>query len=193
MKSALVTSLAMHAGLVGGLVYCLENGGESSINRVLDAFQDASTSPIHVVWANPAQEAKTSLKKCNNNLSSDEQHPRKINDMGSGAGGDAETLAIKKISSLSLHQRDESHGKPFIPHPANQAPTYPDEAREIGLEGNGLVRLYLTKSGTVERVEKRDSLSDLLFQAAQKTLRTWRFTGNLPQYVDVPVEFRLNV
>lgn len=80
----------------------------------------------------------------------------------------------------------------FTPSPENKAPVYPESARKGGLEGGGIFRLFLNKNGTVIKLEyKEGTLDNILIQAAQKALCLWRFFGNAPPFVDVPVDFRL--
>ena len=80
----------------------------------------------------------------------------------------------------------------------NPAPPYPPLARRMGEEGKVILRVSVTPQGTAETVETRlSSGSYRLDEAAQKTVRTWKFIparrGDTPvqSWVLVPIIFKL--
>ena len=90
--------------------------------------------------------------------------------------------------------------EPLPPEPVagNQPPPYPDAAKRRGVEGSVLVRLEVSREGTVVRAEVAESSgSALLDEAALSALRRWRFRapggGRLASSfaVMVPVRFAL--
>jgi TonB family protein len=77
---------------------------------------------------------------------------------------------------------------------------YPDEAREQGLEGTVMVRVFIDESGKAKDVIiSKSSENYLLDSAAVKTAKTFTFSpamrGNeaLQTWVQVPIEFRLRM
>jgi len=102
--------------------------------------------------------------------------------------GDAPELIVP--DALSAPRREPLAGNPL--------PPYPRAARRAGIEGRVLVRLFVSGSGAVERVEVAESSgSALLDEAACGTLKRWRFRparGGQEAAVHavlVPVIFRL--
>ena len=80
----------------------------------------------------------------------------------------------------------------------NPAPPYPPQSRRIGEEGKVILRVSVTPQGTAESVEiKTSSGSQRLDEAAQKTVRNWRFIpakrGDtaVQSFVLVPIIFKL--
>lgn len=80
----------------------------------------------------------------------------------------------------------------------NPAPAYPPLSRRMGEEGKVILRVSVTPQGTAEEVEiKTSSGSPRLDEAAQKTVRSWRFIaakrGDTPvhSWVLVPIIFKL--
>lgn len=83
--------------------------------------------------------------------------------------------------------------------PGNSAPAYPPLARKRGQQGTVLVRCLINKDGqATETVLKESSGFRLLDEAALKAVKTWKFHPAMkngkpaPDYLVVPVEFRLN-
>jgi TonB family protein len=77
---------------------------------------------------------------------------------------------------------------------------YPDEAREQGLEGNVMVRVFVDENGKAKDVIiSKSSGNYLLDSAAVRTAKTFTFSpamrGNnaLQTWVQVPIEFRLTM
>lgn len=80
----------------------------------------------------------------------------------------------------------------------NPAPPYPPLSRRMGEEGKVLLRVSVNSQGTADSVEiKTSSGSQRLDEAAQKTVRNWKFipakrgdTG-VQSWVLVPIIFKL--
>ena len=80
----------------------------------------------------------------------------------------------------------------------NPAPPYPPLSRRMGEEGKVILRVSVSPQGTADSVEiKTSSGSQRLDEAAQKTVRTWKFIpakrGDTPvqSFVLVPIIFKL--
>ena len=80
----------------------------------------------------------------------------------------------------------------------NPAPPYPPMAKRMGEEGKVILRVSVTPQGTADSVEiKTSSGSQRLDEAAQKTVRNWRFIpakrGDVAvqSFVLVPIIFKL--
>ena len=80
----------------------------------------------------------------------------------------------------------------------NPAPAYPALSKRMGEEGKVILRVSVTPQGTADSVEiKTSSGSQRLDEAAQKTVRTWRFTPAkrgetaIQSFVLVPIIFKL--
>ncbi len=75
---------------------------------------------------------------------------------------------------------------------------YPKKAVRQGWEGQVVVAAEVLPDGSVGRMAlARSSGHDVLDQAAQEAVKTWKFTTEsenndaVPQYVDIPVTFKL--
>lgn len=80
----------------------------------------------------------------------------------------------------------------------NPAPPYPPLSRRMGEEGKVILRVSVTPEGTADSVEIRSSSgSTRLDEAAQKTVRGWRFIpakrgdAAIQSWVLVPIIFKL--
>jgi len=80
----------------------------------------------------------------------------------------------------------------------NPAPTYPPLARRMGEEGKVILRVSVNPQGTADSVEIRTSSgSPRLDEAAQKTVRNWKFIpakrgdAAIQSWVLVPIIFKL--
>jgi len=80
----------------------------------------------------------------------------------------------------------------------NPAPGYPALSRRMGEEGKVILRVSVTPQGTADSVEiKTSSGSARLDEAAQKTVRTWKFIPakrgdtSMQSWVLVPIIFKL--
>jgi protein TonB len=80
----------------------------------------------------------------------------------------------------------------------NPAPAYPRVSRRMREQGKVVLRVLVTPAGTAERIEVRSSSgSDRLDDAAQETVRRWRFvpakqgTQAVSAWVLVPISFTL--
>jgi protein TonB len=75
-------------------------------------------------------------------------------------------------------------------------PTYPDLARQAGIEGDVIVRVLIGKRGEVKAVEVERS-SDLFDEAAVEAVRRWTFrpaiaSGNpVAVWIRIPIAFRM--
>ncbi|UCV17124.1 energy transducer TonB [Quatrionicoccus australiensis] len=80
----------------------------------------------------------------------------------------------------------------------NPAPAYPPLARRMGEEGKVILRVSVNPQGTADSVEIRTSSgSPRLDEAAQKTVRNWKFIpakrgdAAIQSWVLVPIIFKL--
>lgn len=80
----------------------------------------------------------------------------------------------------------------------NPSPPYPPLSRRLGEEGKVILRVSVTPQGTADNIEiKTSSGSARLDEAAQKTVRNWKFVaakrGETPiqSWVLVPIIFKL--
>lgn len=80
----------------------------------------------------------------------------------------------------------------------NPAPAYPRESRRNGEQGRVLLRVLVGATGAAEEVRLRASSGHpLLDQAAQDTVRRWKFVPArrgaqpVPAWVLIPISFRL--
>ncbi|HYE95389.1 MAG TPA: energy transducer TonB, partial [Rubricoccaceae bacterium] len=83
--------------------------------------------------------------------------------------------------------------------PINQPqPEYPDFARRAGVEGQVIVRAWVTAEGAVREVQLLRGVHGLLDQAALDAVRRWTFSPArqnnraVAVWVAVPITFRLN-
>ena len=81
----------------------------------------------------------------------------------------------------------------------NPPPAYPPAARRMRLEGLAVVRALINADGKVETLKlEKTSGSDLLDDAAQRAVKSWRFvparlgTETVTHWVDIPIQFRLS-
>ena len=80
----------------------------------------------------------------------------------------------------------------------NPAPAYPPLSRRAGEQGKVVLRVSVTPQGTADNIEiKTSSGSTRLDEAAQKTVRTWKFIpakrgdSAVQSWVLVPIIFKL--
>jgi len=80
----------------------------------------------------------------------------------------------------------------------NPKPSYPQEARERGYQGEVLLRVEVLSNGRVGQIEvKRSSGHDILDQSALSTVKQWKFIpakkgeSTLSLWVNVPIKFQL--
>lgn len=77
-------------------------------------------------------------------------------------------------------------------------PVYPEAARRAGLEGRVLVKLWVTKEGTVHQAVVVQSTAEILNDAALEAARQFVFTpaytnaGPVAVWVHIPFVFRLH-
>ena len=80
----------------------------------------------------------------------------------------------------------------------NPKPSYPQEARKKGMEGEVLLRVEVLASGRVGQIEvKRSSGHETLDRSALSTVKQWRFIparkgeASIPLWVNIPIKFQL--
>jgi protein TonB len=80
----------------------------------------------------------------------------------------------------------------------NPKPSYPQEARKKGMEGEVLLRVEVLASGRVGQIEvKRSSGHETLDRSALSTVKQWRFVPAkkgetaIPLWVNIPIKFQL--
>jgi len=80
----------------------------------------------------------------------------------------------------------------------NPKPTYPQEAREKGHQGEVVLRVEVLANGQVGQIEiKKSSGYELLDYSALTTVKQWRFIpakkgeASIPLWVNIPIKFQL--
>lgn len=80
----------------------------------------------------------------------------------------------------------------------NPKPTYPQEAREKGHQGEVVLRVEVLVNGQVGQIEiKKSSGYELLDHSALTTVKQWRFIpakkgeASIPLWVNIPIKFQL--
>ena len=80
----------------------------------------------------------------------------------------------------------------------NPKPTYPQEAREKGYEGEVILRVEVLPNGRVGQIEVKNSSGyELLDRSALTAVKQWKFVpakkGDtpIPLWVNIPVKFQL--
>jgi TonB family protein len=80
----------------------------------------------------------------------------------------------------------------------NPKPTYPEEAREKGHQGEVVLRVEVLINGQVGQIEiKKSSGYELLDHSALTTVKRWRFIpakkgeASIPLWVNIPIKFQL--
>jgi TonB family protein len=80
----------------------------------------------------------------------------------------------------------------------NPKPTYPQEARKRGYEGEVLLKVEVLANGRVGRMEvKKSSGYEILDRSALTTVKEWKFipanqgNGAIPCWVNIPIKFQL--
>jgi protein TonB len=116
------------------------------------------------------------------------------------ATNNAPVVAISesKPAPLAASTESVSQARFDADYLKNPAPAYPPLARRMGEEGKVVLRVSVTPLGTADSVEiKTSSGSQRLDDAAQKTVRNWRFVPAkrgetaLQSWVLVPIIFKL--
>jgi outer membrane biosynthesis protein TonB len=98
-------------------------------------------------------------------------------------------LQRKNTESSTSNASTQQKGA-FFPNPQNAFLVYPKSAYKHKLSGRGTFRLYLSGDGKVKSIEFRSGdLPQCLRQSAEKTLKTWSFYGEVPEFVDVPIRY----
>lgn len=73
------------------------------------------------------------------------------------------------------------------------APTYPEEARKIRLQGVVIVQVVIEKDGSVSRTRILKGLHPTLDEAAVEAIRQWRFEPALLDGEPVAVQYHLTI
>lgn len=104
------------------------------------------------------------------------------------------------INSLQKSD-DKMQGTEASPVPIKRVnPVYPDSARRAGIEGMVILQVYIGEKGFVKevKVQKNDSGSELLENAAMKAALDWQFQPVIKDgkavgvYVALPFNFKLS-
>ncbi len=206
-KSAAFCSFVLHTSFWSGVYYLSHHERESYSSL-------PSVSPVSIVWdsctAEKHQDIASKVDQPGKLHCYDKSHlENQPNPIQSVRGvpnppknPPKDSRKIKKNTNLSLdganntneaQEKESNEGKGpgnFFPSPANPLPRYPEEARDLQLEGKATFRLSLDKKGTVTHVGcLNKDFPTLLKNEAIKTLITWTFYGQCPGTVDVLVKF----
>lgn len=102
------------------------------------------------------------------------------------------------VPAVSIPQLAGTHDQQPPTFSSNRPPSYPTEAYQAGIEGEVLLRLHVSITGEVERVDiRRSSGYRILDESARDAVKTWRGTpayrnGRAVATVEhLPVRFRL--
>lgn len=94
-----------------------------------------------------------------------------------------------ELSPPSKQSGGNSFASSFYPDPKNPLPIYPKEKKSPAYQA--YFRLFLTPLGTVEHVQSlTQGLSVSVEKACHAALLMWRFHGQMPPFVDVPIVFQ---
>ena len=149
-------------------------------------------------------------------LSSSGLHAQEISGQGwtTSESGQRSSSTASLIVTGSVRDSAGSSLKNFVPAPVlngnmkdrmspfpvsmPKAVTYPRQAIRKGWEGQTVVAAEILPGGTVGRMAlAKSSGHEVLDQAAQEAIKTWKFSSEsgkteaVPQYVDIPVLFKL--
>lgn len=114
-----------------------------------------------------------------------------------GAGDGSSPVAGNDAMTLVSGGGGQTEAKPD--YLKNPAPVYPERARQMGQEGQVMLRVSVNANGLPEQVDILQSSGfPLLDAAAVKTLQQWKFRPAkiggvaISAEVDVPIRFKLN-
>ncbi|MFM9886345.1 MAG: energy transducer TonB [Burkholderiales bacterium] len=120
------------------------------------------------------------------------EKPREVIAAGTKASSEATQVAVQGDSRVKLPHYN-------VAYLNNPPPAYPAAARRMRLEGLAVVRALISVEGKVETMKlEKTSGSDLLDDAAQRAVKSWRFvparlgTETVAHWVDIPIQFRLS-
>jgi len=106
----------------------------------------------------------------------------------------ATSLTVSKLMSSS----DEKTVFAQPRYAENPKPTYPQEARKRGYEGEVLLKVEVLANGRVGRLEVRKSSGyEILDRSALTSVKEWKFipanqgNGSIPCWVNIPIKFQL--
>jgi protein TonB len=118
---------------------------------------------------------------------------------GSGSGGSGNRGSGKGTGIFGKFFYGHGGGNGARPRYAeNPKPTYPQEAREKGYEGEVILRVEVLSNGRVGQMEVRKSSGhEALDRSALTTVKQWRFIPAMkddiaiPLWVNIPIKFQL--
>ncbi len=118
---------------------------------------------------------------------------------GSGEGGSPKGGSQKGGGvSGNLFSFPEGAGGAYVGYAENPKPSYPEEARKKGMEGEVLLRVEVLANGRAGRLElKKSSGHEILDRSALTAVKEWKFTpaksgnGVISCWVNIPIKFRL--
>ena len=120
-------------------------------------------------------------------------------------GSESEGPALPALSSLEKSEaaKDPSlleRGIAFVQpkYAENPKPTYPQEARKKGYQGEVILKVEVLSNGRVGQLEvKRSSGYEILDRSAFAAVKEWRFVpakkgeSPIPFWVNIPIKFQL--
>jgi protein TonB len=102
----------------------------------------------------------------------------------------------KVVKYSSLFEREIALTQPK--YAENPKPTYPQEARKRGYQGEVILRVEVLSDGRVGQVEvKRSSGHEILDRSALTAVKQWKFLpakrgeNTIPLWVNIPIKFQL--
>lgn len=133
--------------------------------------------------------------------SASESRPRSSNAIPLAVTGDVRNVASpssKIFIPVTLQKADGKNPMPPFPVLMPRTIVYPRKAIRRGWEGQAVVAVEVLRDGSVGKTAlARSSGHEILDHAAENAIKTWKFemeSGKedaVPQYVDIPVTFRL--
>jgi len=116
---------------------------------------------------------------------------------GNGSSGNGGSGKGTGISGKFLYAHGGGNGaRPR--YAQNPKPSYPQEAREKGYEGEVILRVEVLSNGRVGQIEVKNSSGyELLDRSALTAVKQWRFVPAkkgetpIPLWVNIPVKFQL--
>lgn len=194
-KSSLV-SLAVHAGAIAAIgLLVSEEGRRAAIAvavRTLDREEEPKPPPPP---PKPAAEKKVTrpLPAAPKPVVSAQPEPAgesKVLDLGIMLGSDApEGVGVAVPMSAPPKPKVVVRSEPVVVRSCEEAPSkpqpiekvaieYPMQAREAGISGRLVARVFVDERGEVENVEIVESAGEVIDRAAIEALRRWKFTAS---------------
>jgi protein TonB len=114
----------------------------------------------------------------------------------SSLGREMQEEKTQIAKGLSHFERETSFAHPRYLN--NPKPTYPQEAKQRGFQGEVTLRVEVLASGQVGRIEiRRSSGHEILDRSALATVKQWQFVPakkgkeSIPLWVNIPITFRI--